>query len=236
MRLEEEIAALVPGDGGHLLGFADLTGLLHERYRGLEYAVSIGKRLDGGIIDAITSGPTRDYYRLYRDTNLYLEGLADRVAGLLGERGARALAITPTMDEENDDPSYLETMRTTFSHKMAATRAGLGWIGKTDLLVTEEFGPRLRLVTVLTDRLLAPLRPPVDESRCGDCEECVTACPGRAANGRPWDSSTDRDEFYDAFACRAAARKISRRLLNADVSLCGICVSVCPRGRKAPLP
>jgi epoxyqueuosine reductase len=236
MRLEEEIAALVPDDGEHLLGFADMAGLLHERYRGFEHAVSIGKKLDGGIIDAVSSGPTREYYQLYRDTNLYLEGLAGRVAEKLEERGARALAVTPTMDEENDNPSYLETLRTTFSHKMAATRAGLGWIGKTDLLVTEEFGPRLRLVTVLTDRPLVPLRPPVDSSRCGECEECVRACPGRAANGRAWDVRTDRDEFYDAFACRRKARELSRRRIGRDTSICGICVSVCPRGRPAPLP
>lgn len=230
LRLEDEIAALVPDDGGHLLGFAGLEGLLDRKYDGFEYAVSIGRKLDGAVIDAIARGPTRGYLELYRDTNRCLEGLAGGIAALLGKRGARALAITPTMSEEEDDPVYLETMRTTFSHKMAATRAGLGWIGKTDLLVTEEFGPRLRLVTVLTDRALEPLLPPVEESRCGECEECVRACPARAANGRAWDIRTDRDEFYDAFACRRKARELSRRRINMEISLCGVCVSVCPRG------
>jgi epoxyqueuosine reductase len=230
MRLEEEIAALVPDNGEYLLGFADLRGLLHEKYAGYEYAVVVGKRLDGGIIDGISSGPTHEYYELYRDTNLLLEELAESIVAKLAERGARALAITPTMDEEEEIPEYLESLRTTFSHKMAATRAGLGWIGKTDLLVTEEFGPRLRLVTVLLDRPLEPLRPTIDESRCGECEECVGACPGHAANGRLWDIGTDRDEYYDAFACRAGARLMSRRRIKMDISLCGICVSVCPQG------
>jgi epoxyqueuosine reductase len=231
MRLEEEIAALVPDDGEYLLGFADLRGLLHEKYAGYGHAVVVGKRLDDGIIDGIASGPTREYYELYRDTNLLLEELAGTIVERLAERGVGALAITPTMDEEEEIPEYLASLRTTLSHKMAATRAGLGWIGKTDLLVSEEFGPRLRLVTVLADRPLEALHPPIDESRCGDCEECVDACPGNAANGRLWDIRTDRDEYYDAFACRAGARKISRRNLKMDISLCGICVSVCPRGK-----
>ena len=124
MRLEEEIAALVPDDGEHLLGFADLTGLLHDKYEGFEHAVVFGKRLDPAVIDAIAAGPTREYYRLYQDTNLYLEGLAYRVAAALVGRGAAALAVTPTMSEEEADPDYLETLRPTFSHKMAATRAG----------------------------------------------------------------------------------------------------------------
>jgi epoxyqueuosine reductase QueG len=230
MRLEEEITALVPEDGEHLMGFADLTGLLHQKYHGFEYAVSIGRKLDGVIIDAIAHGPTREYAELYRDTNRHLEELASGIAARLTERGVRALAITPTMDEEEGNPEYPETLRTTFSHKMAATRAGLGWIGKTDLLVTEEFGPRLRLVTVLAGRPLQPLRPPIDSSRCGECGECVRACPAGAANGRLWDIRTDRDEFYDAFACRRKARELSRRRIKRDVSICGICVSVCPRG------
>lgn len=231
MRLEDEIAALVPDNGEYLLGFADLRGLLHEKYAGYEYAVSIGKRLDGAVIDGIEQGPTREYYMLYRDSNLLLEDLAKQIAAKLKERGVGALAITPTMDEEEDITDYLESLRTTFSHKMAATRAGLGWIGKTDLLVSEEFGPRLRLVTVLAERPLEALRPPIDDSRCGECEECVSACPGHAANGGLWDIRTDRDEYYDAFACRDKARELSRRRIKADVSLCGICVSVCPRGK-----
>jgi epoxyqueuosine reductase QueG len=56
-------------------------------------------------------------------------------------------------------------------------------------------------------------------------------CPGLAANGKLWDDSVDRDEFYDAFKCRDTCRKLSRDRLDKKVSLCGICVSVCPYGK-----
>ena len=38
------------------------------------------------------------------------------------------------------------------SHKMVATRAGLGWIGKADLFISSRFGPRLRLVSILINK------------------------------------------------------------------------------------
>ena len=75
-----------------------------------------------------------------------------------------------------------DRMQSIFSHRMAAHLAGLGWIGKNCCLITPIAGPRVRLVTVLTD---APLPPgsPMD-SRCGDCTACVDACPPHAIKGR----------------------------------------------------
>ena len=122
--------------------------------------------------------------------------------------------------------------RTNFSHKMVATRAGLGWIGKTDLLVSEKFGPRLRLATVLTNYRFDNLGIPITESRCGKCGICVEACPSQAANGNSWNVSLDRDQFYDAFKCRDMCRKLSLERLDKEISICGICVCVCPKGQK----
>jgi hypothetical protein len=61
------------------------------------------------------------------------------------------------------------------AHKLAAHLAGLGWIGKSCLLLTEQFGPRVRFVSVLTD---APLEAgsPLDKP-CGKCQVCIDACP-----------------------------------------------------------
>jgi epoxyqueuosine reductase QueG len=84
--------------------------------------------------------------------------------------------------------------------------AGLGWIGKSALLVTKEFGSAVRISSILTD---APLisNSPYDSSLCGGCTACENACPAKAIKGNLWDTSTLRDEIVDPIACRKVARR-----------------------------
>lgn len=232
MKMEETLRSKIPDEREYITGFSDLTGLLDRRFAGHDYGVVIGKRLDGRIIDSIAAGPNFAYYDLYRETNMALAILAEDIAGELRKAGAKALPITPTPGDLDRAENYAMTLRNSFSHKMAGTRAGLGWIGKTDLFISERFGPRVRLVSVLTDYPLESSRPPVNESRCGSCRLCVEACPAGAANGKPWNTGVDRDEFYDAFKCRDMAADLSMKNLGREIRLCGICVSVCPVGKK----
>ena len=231
MSIKDLIQKRIPDDGYHIWGFADLTGLLHERFRGYDYGVVVGKKLDDRIIDSVINGPNSEYYNLYIDTNRYLSGLVREIADELTALGIKSLAINPTQNEVDRADDYDQTLRHTFSHKMAATRAGLGWIGKTDLLISRKFGPRLRLATILVDYPLKPLNPPIDESECGECDKCVEACPAQAANGKLWNIHVDRDEFYSAAKCRETANRLSIERINQDMRLCGICVSVCPIGQ-----
>ena len=112
---------------------------------------------------------------------------------------------------------------------MAATRAGLGWVGKSALLVTPEFGPAVRLTTVLTDAPL-PVGQPVTESRCGQCRACVECCPGAAPRGAAWRRGVGRDELLDVEACRRGVRDASARR-GLDVLVCGRCIAACPRAQ-----
>jgi epoxyqueuosine reductase len=59
--------------------------------------------------------------------------------------------------------------------KAWAARAGLGWIGKNNLLVSPALGSFVFLATLVTDVTLVYDEPL--ESRCGSCERCVAACP-----------------------------------------------------------
>lgn len=223
----------IPDDAQHIWGFADLSGLLHERFKGYNYGISIGRRLDDSIIDSIISGTNMAYYRLYMETNNYLLGLVTDLAAKIDALGIKSLAITPTSNQLYRSPEYIRTLRHYFSHKMVGTRAGLGWIGKSDLFISKIFGARLRLASILVDYPLKPLGLPIDESRCGKCNVCVEACPAKAINGNLWNIKIDRDDFYDAFKCRDKAKEISLAATGQnDDEICGICIAVCPVGRK----
>ena len=71
---------------------------------------------------------------------------------------------------------------------------------------------------------------PITESLCGSCNLCVIKCPPQAATDQLWTTKIDRDKFYDPFKCREYCRIISAERIDKDISLCGICISVCPKG------
>ncbi len=232
MTLEEQIRGLLPDDSEYITGFANLTGMLEDTYEAHHFAISIGKKLSDGIIDSIITGPTLEYYNLYKKTNKLLSNMIQRVSAFLESCHISNIPIEPTIDEEDLEDEYYKTLRTDFSHKMAATRAGIGWIGKTDLLVTEKFGPRLRLATILIDRPVGLTATPINESRCGNCALCVEKCPAGAASGRAWSIDVDRDVFYNPFKCREKCLELSWNNFQKRVSICGICISVCPIGKR----
>jgi epoxyqueuosine reductase QueG len=116
-------------------------------------------------------------------------------------------------------------------HKTVAVNSGLGWIGKSALFITEEYGSVIRLTSVLTDAPLEYNKATI-KSKCGGCMICTQACPGKAISGRAWSPELDRDEFFDAVACRKAAREIAAKSIQKKITLCGKCIEVCPYTRK----
>jgi epoxyqueuosine reductase len=122
--------------------------------------------------------------------------------------------IKATIDEHELTGKNLENYSYHTSHKMIATRAGIGWIGKTDLLISLKFGPRIRLASILTNFQFSRLGIPINESRCGECNICVIKCPANAANGKLWDIHIDRDQFYNPLKCRNKCRELSKERIN----------------------
>jgi epoxyqueuosine reductase QueG len=97
-----------------------------------------------------------------------------------------------------------------FPHKTAAASAGLGWIGKTALFVSPQFGPAVRLATVFTD-LDLPVGDAIAEGRCGDCRACVDACPAGCGRDVQWRAGMARDELFDAGARWRSSTTSTRR-------------------------
>lgn len=219
--LNDEITAYLKEQGASLTGFADLQGIETEARDGYPYGISIGIGLDPKVIEGIKIGPTKEYLAEYKRANQLLDELAQQTVLFLMERGYKAKLRPATFEE---DKTHLAAK---LPHKTVATRAGLGWIGKNALLVTRQYGPAVRLVTVLTD---APVEPgkPIDESQCGRCTQCVDACPAHAHTGKNWAAGMNRVELYNAFACQEMMRNLSRKLIGETASICGLCITACP--------
>ncbi len=215
-----------------IFGFADLHGLLNKKFDGFTYGISIGKRLEDPIIDKLDNGPTIEYYNYYCRINAELAELTKEIQADLQKNGVASMVLPPTISfKARGYKKYMATLTYDLSHKMVATRAGLGWIGKTDLFISEAFGPRLRLVSILLKQDPGINSVPLEKSKCGKCNICVEKCPAKAANGRLWNTTVYRDEFFDAKRCRAKCRELAKQRLNVEESICGLCVCVCPKGR-----
>lgn len=189
-------------------------------------AVSIGIRLIDPIVDLL---PDRDdpavaasyTHHAYGVINDRLDRLASKLASAIQRSGFRAFPMSASGRSSD------EKICAVFSHKMAAHLAGLGWIGKSCLLVTPQAGPRVRWITVLTD---APLRAGVPmDVRCGDCRECVDACPVKAFSGRNFSEAEPREARYDARRCEAY---LKGREASTGYGVCGVCLYICPHGKK----
>jgi epoxyqueuosine reductase len=222
---------LIPTEN-YIYGFADLTGLLDAEFQGYNWGISIGRLLDHSIVDEIIDGPTKEYYNHYRKINEELNLLSVNISDELNKNDIGALSIEPTVSISDIDSRYNGMLRTNVSHKMVATRAGLGWIGKTDLFISKKYGPRLRLVSILLNTPVKPKSRPLDKSLCGNCKICVEICPAKAANGKSWNINVKREDFFDPWKCRNQCALFGRIKLGSDSRICGICVAVCQIGRK----
>jgi epoxyqueuosine reductase len=230
--IEEIIKSHLQPENQYIYGFADLTGLLDKKFEGFNWGISIGRKLDDNFVDPIINGPTKEYYTHYRNINLELENLTDLISEDLISKGVEAINIEPTVTTNDLDSKYNSTLKTDLSHKMVATRAGLGWIGKTDLFISKSAGPRLRLVSILINKPVVSENKSIDKSRCGSCNQCVDICPAKAANGLLWDITVKREDFFDPWKCRKQCAEFGRLRLGLDARVCGMCVAVCPVGRN----
>jgi epoxyqueuosine reductase QueG len=192
---------------------------------GLPRAVSIAVALDPAVIREISNGPTKEYFAEYKRVNNLLAGLSERVVGILAKVTKRAEAIETTTAHFDK-----RTLSMPLQHKTTATRAGLGWIGKSALLITEEFGAAVRLGSVLTDAEFKTGEP-IETSHCGNCHRCVDRCPAGAIVGCDWCVSAPRESIYNAFACRDTANRLAR-LQGINSAICGICINICPWTQK----
>jgi ferredoxin len=104
-----------------------------------------------------------------------------------------------------------------------AVDAGLGELGRLGLLMTPEFGPRLRL-SVVTTNLPLLQDPPITfgvQHFCDFCKKCATNCPSRAID------AGDKADHNGVEKWQSSQQDCYRfwRIQGSD---CALCVKVCP--------
>ena len=109
---------------------------------------------------------------------------------------------------------------------MAARYAGLGTVGYNHTLLTKEYGPRVRFVSVLTDAEITP-DPVLEKSLCLQCGMCKKCCPTSAF--------TTVGKNPVAYMDKNKCARYHRRLREQYCYPCGVCIKVCPVGADRKL-
>jgi epoxyqueuosine reductase QueG len=181
-----------------------------ETLKDLDYTVSLGLRLSDGVLEDITDFPTKIYYHHYRQANAILDQIAFKASNFIQSKGYRALPVPASQIVD------WEKQTAHLSHKEIGELAGIGFIGRNNLLVNPEIGSRFRLVTILTNMPLEPDKKLKED--CGECRACVSVCPAGAIK--------EKKENFDHIKCFEKLKEFRDKRL-VDQFICGVCVKAC---------
>lgn len=213
---------------------------------GLPFAVSMTIRLSDAVVEEIAEEPTYTYFHHYRTVNAFLDQLALKAGLYLQEKGARYIAVAASQSVPAAPGSKATPFDGRYSHKKAAGLAGLGAMGRSNLFLHREWGPRVRLVTVFTDwselaeiakpapgvqsaeagdlpaqpESSVPTASPELSPRCAACSRCVDSCPAGAI------AFSENGPAFDPEKCSAWMKTQYQHIGRGAV--CGICMRVCP--------
>jgi epoxyqueuosine reductase len=200
--------------GAHLFGVADASEFsgYEGKHSPFHYepmarsVIVIGYHLDNPVLDAwVPDGRGKD--RAYSFVNEILGNIGFELASVLLKGGNNAI-LTPYSGVFSKD---------------AAALAHLGTIGKNNLLLTDRFGPRVRLRTIVTDAEL-PKTPDRRKGFCDDCPRlCWSACPaGAFSEGR-----------FNRGPCEEYGCRHTKKLGENSYLYCRECEITCPVGRPS---
>ncbi|MGH8945845.1 MAG: epoxyqueuosine reductase [Acidimicrobiia bacterium] len=174
--------------------------------------------LDEATVPAATGAlvgrfATSDHYRPLR-------AIAEGVASALRAQGHRAAVLI-------DDNRLAD--------RLPAIRSGLGWQGRSTMVLAPGHGPWLLLGTVVTDASLTPSSPATRS--CGTCTACIPACP----TGAITEDGLDARRCLSTWLQTAGSMPLwIRPLVGRRIYGCDECLVACPPGfprlRKADRP
>ncbi len=182
------VLAKLVKEQAHALGI-DLVGITSldrlegapKRFHATDYMPSarsvivLCTHFPDGVVDCWDRTPSGYQYYGYAIPNKELGHACYKVSKLVEANGYKCFPIVPTGHSKDMDH---EKQMGEFSHRHAAVAAGLGELGYNRLLITPQYGNRVRLCSIITEAPL-PADPMYDgPPLCDRCKKCVRACPG----------------------------------------------------------
>jgi len=210
MHLKEAIKEFLHRFAVGAVGFGDIPPNIKplEIEEQFPRLIVFGYPISQSVLETIKDRPSLIYKHHYKTVNWLLDQTAYHLVRFIEEKGNRAIAIpaSQTVDWENQKGHV--------SHKILAQQAGLGWIGKSGLLIHPKFGACMRYVSVFTDADFEPDKK--IEIGCGQCRKCIVVCPAQAIT----------DQGVVLPRCLDKLKEFSR-IQGIGQYICGICVKVC---------
>jgi epoxyqueuosine reductase len=185
--------------GADIVRFVDISELSTKQTQGFSKAILFCMVLSRKFITDMRNNSQTDHDEFVEKEHM-TDVLADWLAAHIHQKGYRAYS----QSEENHIKSgnYDEKTRSSIlPHKTIARIAGLGFIGKNNLLVTQDYGCAFSMCTVLTDAPISAESYPIVSSKCGECDICKKVCPAKAIHGNEWTLSGGREAVVDVFKC-----------------------------------
>lgn len=190
--------------GANFVKIVDISMLSAKENQGYSVALLIGIALSPSYIFRLSKENIIDSYEFSEKEN-FADKLAEWTANFIVAKGYKSFA----QSERNLDLHgfYNETTKTTsLPHKKIAILAGMGWIGKSNLLVTQEYGSALCMCSVLTNAPFLTENMPIIMPKCGECTVCKDICPAGSIHGSKWEIGMDRDLIVDVYHCEGCLK------------------------------
>lgn len=190
----DELKKFLLNQGASKVGYANVEGLANE-FIDLPYGISLVLKLPKKAIEYVNNDDYEEYWTCFYSKIADLKKIALKGEEFIKSKGYNAFALT--MERNECD---MEKLLSILPYKTIATKSGLGWIGRSALFVTPEYGSAVTLCGILTDMPLE-VGTPITDSECDECENCQKACPVNAINPQKWNDRLNRKDIIDIEAC-----------------------------------
>ena len=167
----------------------------------------------------VETAPSIHYHELYKTVNIVLDTMAYEISNFINSKGYSSIYIP--RDGYGDIEVLLKRPLAFFSHKHAAYLAGLGTFGENNVLLTKEYGPRVRFTSIFTSAEIKG-DPIILDDLCIHCKRCESYCPVNAI--KAMDKYTIKP--IDKISCATRSKQLRKEFRSP----CGICIKVCPIG------